>query len=504
MDPNRVRSACKELLRSVCPQPLRSLFRRLKRARVHAKRLRRRLRWRNLPLNDENCPVRKVFIFAVDCLRRDASSLYGNPLPTTPFLDQLARDSKHGCALQNFYAASGWTYPSVVSMLTGHYPHSHGGQSPAEPGAFSEGEMPAGWNREILTLPDVFNRLGWETHFLCSNPWAGLASEGLFRKHFYRPEWQLEDFLEQMEKAVCARPSARQFFYYQPMPLHTPVALPEKYRKCFQDCPPTDPQAKWKVSRDDIDRNNPAFEDYRRARILLYHRTLRWFDERLQAFVETLQAHSALEDALIIITADHGEEFWDHLEQEKSHFLLTPEYPEEQTLSLLGEEGNSRPGPGHGHNLFQELIYLPCVIRHPDWDPQLRRSLQENLLSQVDLMNLVLRLCNISGELPDNDGLDFYDPETTHDRILAEDCCYGHEKRTVIQPPHKLLVSKGDDVCWLYDLDEDPNEQSPSKEPDETMRRLIEELPEDDIKPRQFLRGNDKVLERLKSLGYHE
>lgn len=62
-----------------------------------------------------------VILVTFDALTAEDMSCYGYHLNTTPYIDALARDSH---LFTNYYAASTFTTPSVVSMLTGRYPSS--------------------------------------------------------------------------------------------------------------------------------------------------------------------------------------------------------------------------------------------------------------------------------------------------------------------------------------------------------------------------------------------
>src|SRR5436189_4017786 len=81
-----------------------------------------------------------VLLVTVDCLRRDRLSAYGYERQTTPFLDSLVDDALH-CT--SAHSASSWTCPSVVSLLTGQYPHRHGaGLIPGEPKHLRRDNLP--------------------------------------------------------------------------------------------------------------------------------------------------------------------------------------------------------------------------------------------------------------------------------------------------------------------------------------------------------------------------
>lgn len=68
------------------------------------------------------CNDCNVVLIALDPLRADALSSYGNPRNTTPTLDALA---KKGFLFTQAYAVAPWTLPSAMSLMTGTYPSVH-------------------------------------------------------------------------------------------------------------------------------------------------------------------------------------------------------------------------------------------------------------------------------------------------------------------------------------------------------------------------------------------
>ena len=66
---------------------------------------------------------RTIVLVTVDTLRADRVGFGGYALPTTPFLDRLARD---GVVFERAYATSSWTPPTMASLFTGVAPMTHG------------------------------------------------------------------------------------------------------------------------------------------------------------------------------------------------------------------------------------------------------------------------------------------------------------------------------------------------------------------------------------------
>ena len=75
----------------------------------------------NLPAAAPGSP--NVLVIVVDTLRADHLSSYGYSRPTSPNIDNLARN---GVLFENAIAPSSWSLPSHASLVTGRAVHEHG------------------------------------------------------------------------------------------------------------------------------------------------------------------------------------------------------------------------------------------------------------------------------------------------------------------------------------------------------------------------------------------
>ncbi|MBU0753931.1 MAG: sulfatase-like hydrolase/transferase, partial [Planctomycetes bacterium] len=69
--------------------------------------------------------------------------------------------------------------------------------------------------------------------------------------------------------------------------------------------------------------------------VALYDGEIRFVDESIGRLVEELEQRGLMEKTLLVITGDHGDEFFEHNEK------------------------------GHGHSLYQELLHVPLLIHSP-------------------------------------------------------------------------------------------------------------------------------------------
>jgi arylsulfatase A-like enzyme len=96
----------------------------------------------------------------------------------------------------------------------------------------------------------------------------------------------------------------------------------------------------------------------------LYAGEIAWTDAEIGRLLDDLRARDVLDDTLVIVTADHGEEFFEH------------------------------GGVGHRHALTQELVRVPMVLRLPKSLPAKKRV--RGLASHPDVMPTVLEAVGLS------------------------------------------------------------------------------------------------------------
>ena len=417
---------------------------------------------------------RHIIFIVIDSLRRDHLSLYNYDRQTTPFLDSL---SENAAIFDNAVAPAPWTFPSVDSVLTGFYPHNHGGIHHNDPCNFDK-EFPSKTLDEILALPEILTTFGSQTYFTTPITPATLAVTGWFM-HSFKVLSNASQHIEDILKWLKRRKDQNTFVYFQPSDLHVPIEVPGEYKNVFgqiADIPNLDT---WSFQRGE-DLRGPAFEEYRENRIKYYDCAVRFVDAQIAMFLKGLEEMHLKDSSFILITADHGEEFWDHVEVEIERFY----------------DPRGIYGVGHGHNIFQETINVPLICMGPDIIP----GRYNHNVSLIDLFPTVLEICGIEHKIQ-IDGHRLFD--NSEERcILSEGIAYGYEKKAILRNNWKLIHSKGDNVDLLFNLSEDPKEkQDLSAKNTEELKRLQLALPQIS-KGGRVLLVDDAVKEQLKALGY--
>jgi len=426
-------------------------------------------------------PIPHILILVVDALRKDHMSLYGYKRDTTPFLKSIVERT---AIFTNAYSTSSWTYPAVASILTGLYPHNHRGVYIHEPNDFDAGMLPQPIPRNINFLPEILSHYGFVSLFYSTIAFAELVAGDRFQyvkiNDLQAAEYVIQYYLNWLKK----RRETYTFTYLHLSDTHAPLCIKEPYRSAFGEIKNLPHIEKWGKYRNVASTEDPDFREFRENRIKLYDAAIRYVDAQIRQLFQALSSLSLLDKILIIFTADHGEELWDHTELERKFFY------------------DPRPGYGfsHGQHLFQETINVPLILFGPD----IPTGFYHHPVSHIDIVPTILEYLGIENYKKyfhlDGQNLFISDPQRV---LLSEATCYGYEKKAVIQGKWKLYVSKGDGRVWVFDLSQDPKEKNPKYLPD-VIARLQAYLPKN-VRITPLTREMDENLKkRLRALGYIE
>ena len=269
-----------------------------------------------------------VLLLTVESLRADAVTQ-----ETTPNLLRLA--AAHGIRFSEHRAVSAWTGTNIVTLLTGwtpfqHRVHSRGQRISAEHNLALETIADAGWRvsglQAFMRVP-IFDQLG-------------LAREGIGAAENLPADW------------LAARAGDDESFVLWDHYLHThlPYHPSADYEPEWQAMLPAVAESD-KPARDarfaalrtlgKIDKGSVEFqEDERDAIDALYHAGVREFDAWFADLWTGLEATGLLDDTVIIVTADHGDEIL-----ERGH---------------IGHASTSLAG-----HLHEEIVRLPLFVFLP-------------------------------------------------------------------------------------------------------------------------------------------
>ena len=261
-----------------------------------------------------------IILIVIDCLRADHVGYFGYTRNTTPYLDELA---KSGVVFKNAYSNAPWTKPSVVSMLTSLLPNEHGAVNYND-------ALPD----EYVTLGEIMGKLGYETLFFNGgNPWIkqkfNIPQGFQIQYHaISRAEELTDNFL-----SVIRETNKKFFAYLHYMDAHVPYHQ-NRYTLMYTTSN-NDDFVPGSITYSKVEQSmrsgklTAQAKEYLEA---LYDGQVRYVDMNIHRVMNFLKEQGLLDNTLIIITSDHGEEFWDH--------------------------GNFE----HGHSLYNELLKVPLII----------------------------------------------------------------------------------------------------------------------------------------------
>jgi len=398
-----------------------------------------------------------VVMVVIDTMRADRVGWNGGEPSLTPFLDALAA---RGAVLPNAFAQAPETRPSVASLFTSRHPMQHKVEKLSS-------VLPAAER----TLAESLQEHGWATGGFCANP-AVLPNQG-FAQGFDRfdvPDFNADKHSKQRAADINARAlswidglGGRRplFLYLQFMEPHAPYTVaPGELEALLEERQrPEAERARARALLDTKIADDLLFTlDFAKAdRGMLgplgdvYDAEVRDLDRSLAALFAGLEARGVLENAIIVVTSDHGEEFLEHVRI------------------------------GHGGMLFEETVRIPLAISGPGIVPGQRL---DDLASHVDLAPTVLALAGIPSEAT-FEGRSLAEPLRTRWWLARLRGLFGggdapppavllsqpYEKmmwttaplhrRGVVMGDEKL-VERTDGAVEAYDLDADPSERAPA------------------------------------------
>ena len=414
-----------------------------------------------------------IVLIVIDALRADHLGCYGYGRPTSPTIDALAAK---GVLFETAITQAPWTKSSFSSFLTSRYPFQHGVEDWAA-------VMP----ESIVTLQEVLSGRGYST--VCVINMLGMGGRFGVLKGFDElsesgkasrdAETATDDAIEYLRNTK--EPFFMMLHYFD---VHQPYEPTPDYVDLISidtDLDPFAGRGMWRRRKDGLPPPN-AVEKTK----LLYDGCIRYVDDSLARFLDVLEDLDIAENTVIMVTADHGEAFWEH-----------------------GVDT-------HGSTVYDEVLRVPLIVVWPGRFKTPRRVATQVRL--IDLMPTVLEMTGTPGDihgegvslLPlieggqiDNEG-----------RLLPFNVAYAGngqvkppEVRCLRTPDYKVIVDTPVSRIEVYDLKADPGETdslSPDELPDaEALLNLLGSLPD----PRGETSAKkaaltDEEKSSLRALGY--
>jgi arylsulfatase A-like enzyme len=423
---------------------------------------------------------RFVVLVVMDTTRLDALGCYGREDGATPNIDAVAAE---GVRFDRAISTSGWTLPSVASLLTATWPTIHG--------AVGRGTMLSTVRRELVTAAEAMKLAGYRTAAYANaafvSPQLGIDRGFDVFDHVYAFNRSTRRADETVDAAVAFIREHRSddcFILVHLFDPHLDYDPPGEYGTRFtggrgRPAPPL-------TMEHCLALGEEGAEDVAYVR-QVYQGEVAFMDAHIGRLISELRSAGAYERAVLVLTADHGEEFWDHGDFE------------------------------HGHTLYDELVRVPLIVKFPyDLKPA-RREVSWQVRS-IDVMPTVFDYLGV--DVPDTFEGESMLPlvrgiPTGHREAFSESLLYGARRvswRTSSFVYIQNIEEGVDDVGELYDWRADPAEQVDlSKKMPEIAAQLRSDCLDFYIELLGRARGmsvletvdmSPQEVEKLRSLGY--
>jgi len=451
-----------------------------------------------------------VIFISIDTLRSDHLPIFGYENCKTPALDNF---SKRCIVFENCIASSPHTVPSMASIITGNYPIIHNCRFvPLKP-----------INKDVPLLSEILHDLGYHTEFYTANPivdpprgftrgfdcyesWYFTGDlRYYFPKRIYRiihsillfakiknkvkyydtTEWLMEKAISRLSTMKHYTPFFLWFHFLDPHGAYTP--------------PPDFIPAKGE-ERERLDSMKLGLEDddypikYKDEIIKLYDGEIQYVDFALGSVLQEIEDEGFLENTIIVLTADHGEEFWEH-----GKF-------------------------GHGHCLYPEVVRIPLLIYLPpaigEWT-----GVVSEYVSHIDIAPTILdylgvppdenmegrslhTLIESTTERTGEDQKDFTTYPVFND--VAKYPCQFNIKDSIYKDGFHLIYDFNDKVVEVYDLNNDINELNNlygEGKYDELFNELVNWYELNTVRSKKLtpnieIEMTEEEIELLRGLGY--
>lgn len=435
-----------------------------------------------------------IIVVMIDTLRADHVGAYGYPRPTTPNLDRLA---EVGVRFEHAFSVSSWTGPAVASLFTGVLPSRHGFV-----------ESTSVMRDDLPTLAEQLTRLGYRTAAFSANFVHVTERTGLNRgfgefrtllkvtsgedydaivKDIPLRGYDAHELTEQVRQWLATTPPSQPFFLYvHYIDPHAPYEPPASSYAAFASTAGDTRGASIKELTPLEHEGRPLDAAALQRLVNLYDGEIRFVDTEVGRLLDEVDGKRYCDNCVVVVTADHGEEFKDH-----QHLF-------------------------HGYTLYDEMMRIPLLMYgRGTWNvaPAVAPDL-------VQLTDVFATLVEIAGGVLEA-GLDgqslvpllagrgghareFVRGELHSDELIDR---LMHPKRhtLAVRDQHTKLLVAPDGGTELYRVDVDPAEHNnlSASQPEEVSRLLgaqtaVRAHPE--VVPTRSL--TDAERERMRALGY--
>jgi arylsulfatase len=424
-----------------------------------------------------------IIIITIDTLRVDNLGTYGYHRETSPHIDQFAADA---LVFDNCFSHAPSTCSSIASIMSGFLPH--------ETNVFGNQPLPSA----VETLPEILKGYGYKTLAVVSN--YVLHKDKGYEQGFmvyddtmenrelerYVPERIAEHTTDRSIEMLKQFHDDQLFLWIHYQDPHGPYTPPDPYAKLFSS---PDKKTRNLTINDSVsgDGGIPSYQKLGTNRNFYhysdrYDGEIRYLDEQFNRLIEALKEFGLYDDALIIVTADHGEGMGEH-----DYYFA------------------------HGEYLYNTLLRVPLIIK---FGTELvgRRT---DAVQHIDIITTIVKLLNIKTESPFR-GCDLRRQNATERGIFSEMKLPWTKgfRLSLALDSMKLVYTSSIKEYQLFDLKQDPGEEKNLfndihyQEQVADLQVMLERICKEDLlKIRKVTKNRkltDEEKEKMKALGYIE
>lgn len=298
-------------------------------------------------------PVRRIVLVSLDTLRPDHLGIYGYARDTSPSIDAFAKGS---FVVERALAPAPNTPPSQMSMMTSLYPSRHG---------FSgDGDK---LDPDIETLAERLHSAGFAT--------GGFVDGGYLRSVFgFNRGFDVYDdrggglakILPKALRWLEERGDESFFLFLHTYDIHAPYISPPPFAGMFHEKPYSGDLVPTVARLDRLFRDGTKLPAEAMQHLVdCYDEGIRYTDWQLGRLFDRLHELGRLEDTLVILTSDHGEEFGEH--GSLLHWQLY--YQPNLRIPLILRPPGGVDGPQRIRDTAELIDILPTLLDWSDSPP---------------------------------------------------------------------------------------------------------------------------------------
>jgi len=366
-----------------------------------------------------------VIIVLMDAAGAKHFTTYGYQRKTTPNIEKLFQE---GIQFDKAYCQAVYTLASTTTMMTGLDPFRHQLYD-------RQNKLPD----SVQTLAERFGKNGYTTATFVANGnvspnFGNTQGFQVIREVHNEPGYTgwAADITNRFSEWLQNQNSDKKFFAYlhyrEP---HGPFNPPQNFKHQFTD-PDYD---RFKEASDDMRRKlqsgevTPIQADYDFV-TAAYDENLRYGDYEVGRLMQKLKDLKLYDDTIVIVTADHGEAFWEHGFQ------------------------------GHNSQLYEESVHIPMIIKFTS-KTDLHGKHIKTPVRTIDLYPSLVDLLELSNKDMDVDGTSFLPYLVQEKSEQVPIFC-----QTLAQQAYSYTEGNFKYIFWLtgheelYDLKNDPQEKN--------------------------------------------